>query len=114
MLIDAPLPRVSVARSQWADQAAERPASMRAIERLTLVMFWLLIMEGTLRKWVAPGLSHLLFFVRDPFVILLYWHALRGRVLQRPDPLLIVGLCFAVIAPFLAVAQIAQIGDSRM
>lgn len=116
MLVDAPqiAPAIANARVPAAHEAAANPATTRAIERLTLVIFWLLIMEGALRKWVVPGYSHVLFFVRDPFVLLLYWHAVRGGVFRRPDPFLVAGLVFAAAAPLLALAQIAQISDSRI
>jgi hypothetical protein len=51
--------------------------------RLTLLkkLFWLyfllLIFEGALRKWVAPGLSAPLLIVRDPVAIMIIWEAYR-------------------------------------
>jgi hypothetical protein len=41
--------------------------------------FWLLILEGALRKWILPQLSAPLLLVRDPVVLLIYWHAYRSR-----------------------------------
>ena len=117
MLIDAPFPVRSTATPQTAvamEQAISRPAEVRAIQRLVLVIFWLLIMEGALRKWMLPGYSHILFFIRDPFVLLVYWYALRGGLFKRPSPFLVAGLVFAAIAPLLAMIQIAHISDNRM
>jgi hypothetical protein len=42
--------------------------------------FWLLIVEGALRKWIMPGLANPLLVVRDPVVILIYAIALQKGV----------------------------------
>jgi hypothetical protein len=115
MLVDAPSPALSGRFAGAAvEQAVSRPAVLRTIERLTLIIFWLLIMEGSLRKWVAPQLANVLFFIRDPFVLAVYWVALRGGLFKQIDPLLKIGLVFAGIAPILALMQIANVGDSRI
>lgn len=41
----------------------------RKIQLLLWSYFWLLIFEGTLRKWVVPGLSDPLLLARDPICI---------------------------------------------
>lgn len=118
MLVDAPVLLADAAATPAirsdAESEASRSSAARAIDRLTLVIFWLLIMEGALRKWVAPQFSHILFFVRDPFVLLVYWYALRGGSFRKASPFLAIGLGFAAIAPFLALIQIANVGDSRI
>ena len=43
------------------------------------VYFWLLILEGALRKWTIPSLSAPLLVVRDPLVLLIYLQAVRCR-----------------------------------
>ncbi len=113
MLLDAASPALPSAATA-AENSDSRSAGLRAIETLTLVIFWLLIMEGVLRKWVAPNFSHELFFVRDPFVLLVYWFALRAGVFKKPDPFLVTGLIFAAIALPLALAQSMSIGDQRI
>lgn len=45
--------------------------------------FWLLVVEGALRKWVVPSLSNPLLVVRDPVVILIYLCAIRARVFPK-------------------------------
>ena len=54
--------------------------SLRNIRRLIWLYFWLLLIEGALRKWVLPSLSNPLLIVRDPVVILIYLLAIRARV----------------------------------
>jgi hypothetical protein len=54
--------------------------TIRNIRRLIWLYFWLLLIEGALRKWVVPQLSNPLLIIRDPVVILIYVLALRARV----------------------------------
>lgn len=57
--------------------------TIRNIRRLIWLYFWLLLLEGALRKWVVPQLSNPLLIIRDPVVILIYILALRARVFPR-------------------------------
>ena len=45
------------------------------IRILIWVYFILLIFEGAFRKWILPGQSDLLLFIRDPLVVLIYYLA---------------------------------------
>ena len=53
------------------------------IRQLIWVYFWLLILEGALRKWVVPQLSNPLLIVRDPVAIGIYFFAIRARVFPK-------------------------------
>ena len=53
------------------------------IKRLIWLYFFLLIFEGTLRKWVLPRFSDVLLVVRDPVAILIYLLAIKARVFPR-------------------------------
>jgi hypothetical protein len=44
----------------------------RVLVRVINAIYWLLIFEGVLRKWLLPQWGRPLFFVRDPLVILVY------------------------------------------
>jgi hypothetical protein len=57
--------------------------TIRNIRRLIWLYFWLLLLEGALRKWVLPQLSNPLLIIRDPVVILIYVLAIRARVFPR-------------------------------
>ncbi|MEY2557130.1 MAG: hypothetical protein QOE34_555 [Verrucomicrobiota bacterium] len=57
--------------------------TIRNIRRLIWLYFWLLLIEGALRKWVVPALSNPLLIVRDPVVLLIYVLALKARVFPR-------------------------------
>ena len=100
--------------AQPQTQAAALPAVNRQIENLVLAIFWLLLAEGALRKWVAPEYSRILFFIRDPFVLLLYWKAWRMGAFRNAGPFLNIGLMFAGIALLLSFAQSVTFGDSRI
>lgn len=58
-------------------------ANRRFAVRLVFVLFALSLAEGVLRKWVAPGLSAELYFLRDPLVLMLYVHALAHGLFAR-------------------------------
>src|ERR1700720_1797566 len=53
------------------------------IRQLIWLYFWLLLIEGALRKWVLPQLSNPLLIIRDPIVLLIYVLAIRARVFPR-------------------------------
>jgi hypothetical protein len=47
------------------------------LKRWIWVYFWLLLLEGVLRKWVLPALSGPLLIVRDPVAVIIYIQAYR-------------------------------------
>jgi hypothetical protein len=49
------------------------------LKKLFWFYFFLLIFEGTLRKWVVPQLSAPLLIVRDPVAIAIIWEAYRSH-----------------------------------
>jgi len=108
------VPNAARSASKPRTAATDRPAAHRRIESLLIVLFWLLIGEGALRKWIAPQVSQLLFFVRDPVLLLIYWYALRAGVLRRSPLLLQLGLALAVLALPLALVQILALGNSQL
>ena len=55
------------------------PPTVRQVKTLIWVYFWMLILEGAMRKWVLPMLSDPLLLMRDPVVLLIYMQALRGK-----------------------------------
>lgn len=63
------------------------------IKRGLWLYFLLLVFEGALRKWVAPGLSNVLLVVRDPVVLGIYMVALTsGRFPWRASVLMLGGM----------------------
>jgi len=64
-------------------------------KQLIWLYFWLLIIEGALRKWIVPSLSNPLLIIRDPVVILIYAVAAsEGKFPRSAFIALILGLAF--------------------
>jgi hypothetical protein len=61
-------------------QSETNERSIIHIKRLIWLYFFLLIFEGTFRKWILPQYSDLLLVVRDPVVIAIYFLALKAQV----------------------------------
>ncbi len=55
----------------------------RRIVNLIFIIYWLLIFEGALRKWVFPEYQRIIFFIRDPFVLLIYFWVFYYRMWTR-------------------------------
>ena len=75
------------------DNSEERAQAI--VRRLIWLYFWLLIIEGALRKWIMPGWSNPLLLVRDPVLIAIYFFAIPAKVFPRNGwtwILLVIGL----------------------
>jgi hypothetical protein len=91
----------------------EKPG-IRNIRRLIWLYFWLLIIEGALRKWVLPQLSNPLLIVRDPVVIAAYLLAIKEGVFPRNFwitslsilAMLSFGVSFLTLWPYLPPSRI--------
>jgi hypothetical protein len=81
----------------------------RLVVRLVFLVYALLLFEGVLRKWIMPQWARPLFFIRDPFVLLIYILVLSRRTRLR-EGLLEIGCLFSLAALILTVAQHAS-GD---
>jgi hypothetical protein len=77
----------------------------RRIRQLIWLYFWLLIIEGALRKWVVPQLSNPLLLVRDPVVFAIYLYSLRAGVFPRNGWLIVL----ASIAALTLIATFVQL-----
>jgi hypothetical protein len=88
--------------------------TIRNIRRLIWLYFWLLLLEGALRKWVVPQLSNPLLIIRDPVVILIYFLAVRARLFPRNG--WVLSLAFIAFLSFAAsfVALWAYIPPGRI
>lgn len=61
-------------------ETSEQLPEHRSIRHLLWLFFWLLLIEGALRKWVFPQWSTPLLLIRDPVVILIYLIALAQGI----------------------------------
>jgi hypothetical protein len=73
-------------------QSETNQRSITHIKRLIWLYFFLLIFEGTLRKWILPQYSDVLLVVRDPVVLAIYFMALKARVFPRKGYVLWLGV----------------------
>ena len=85
----------------------QREMSRKRIVRLIMLVYWLLIFEGALRKWVLPEFSNALFFIRDPFVLLIYFLAFKNRMWPKLHGFFAAVMFVTVIATLLIPAQLA-------
>jgi hypothetical protein len=81
--------------------------SRRRIVNVVLIVYILLILEGALRKWAFPEFSQLLYFVRDPFVALVYAMAIASGNWPRSSPWLAGALALTLLGAIVAVLQLA-------
>ena len=81
------------------DNSEERAQAI--VRRLIWLYFWLLIIEGALRKWIMPGWSNPLLLVRDPVLVAIYFFAIPAKVFPRNGwtrILLVIGFLSLVIS----------------
>jgi len=91
--------------------------TLRNLKRLIWLYFWLLIFEGTFRKWVLPQFSDVLLIIRDPVVIAIYFLAFRARVFPRNGwvfsltviAFLSVAVSFLALWPYLPPSRIVLV-----
>jgi len=81
----------------WIEQL-ERERTRQRLCNLVIIIYYLLILEGALRKWIAPSYQRPLFFIRDPFVIWIYVIALSKGFWPRLTFLFWCGLALSMLA----------------
>jgi hypothetical protein len=69
-----------------------REKAIKNVRRLIWVYFVLLVLEGSVRKWVLPQYSDVLLVVRDPVVLAIYALAIRGRVFPTNGYIISLGV----------------------
>jgi hypothetical protein len=85
-----------------------REAARRRIVRLILVVYWLLLFEGVLRKWILPQAWQYLFFIRDPFVLLVYFYATKDRIWPRSTLVFAWGVALSAIGLGLVAVELVS------
>jgi hypothetical protein len=88
--------------------------TLRNLKRLIWLYFWLLIFEGSFRKWVLPQFSDILLVIRDPVAIAIYFLAFKLRVFPRNAYIFSLALialfswlvALLVLLPYLAPKQV--------
>jgi hypothetical protein len=67
------------------------------VVKLIEIVYWLVIFEGALRKWVLVPIAKPLFFVRDPFVLYIYYLAWQHDLFPKNNLLFKLSLILAGI-----------------
>ena len=81
-------------------ESQEEKAKQR-IRQLVWAYFWLLLIEGALRKWLLPQYSNPLLLIRDPVMLAIYYYSIRARVF--PKNTWVIALWFIGISSALAI-----------
>jgi len=81
----------------WIERL-EHERTRQRLCSIVIVIYCLLILEGGLRKWVAPSYERPLFFIRDPFVIWIYVIALTKGFWPRLTFMFWCGLALSLLA----------------
>jgi hypothetical protein len=68
----------------------------KKIVKCVFLIYWMLIFEGAFRKWFFPEYQQIIFFLRDPIVLVVYIIALRNNIFTR-DELLSAGTVIAFL-----------------
>ena len=87
-----------------AEQGGEQ--TRRRIVNLVFIIYWLLIFEGVLRKWIFPDAFKILFFIRDPFVLIGYALAVFNYRPLHASYWLACWLVFGLTALVVGLAQL--------
>ena len=80
----------------------------RRIANLIFIVYWLLIFEGALRKWVFPQYQEELFFIRDPFVLAIYFLCVTYRIWPRQQVWTIAALTLMWLGGVVMLVQIVN------
>jgi len=91
-----------------------RERGRRLVVRLVVLLFVLAVVEGAIRKFVAPQLGSYIFFLRDPVLLLAYIVATRHRLWPRRSLFFGLSLGMAVFGVLLFVLQAGSGGDSDL
>ena len=80
-------------------------ANRAKLVNLIFLVYWLLIFEGALRKWILPELHQVLYFVKDPLVLIIYWKALKFRFYPN-DLVFKFAMLIAFLMTFVVLIQV--------
>jgi hypothetical protein len=97
----------SVGWALWSKHSADAPRQ-HAVRVLALI-YLVLVLDGVARKYLLPEYSRPLIFLRDPFVIYLYVHALRHSFI-KVSAFLMIGLFISILAMVAVFVQFLETG----
>lgn len=74
-----------------------KPDPLQLIKFLSVVIYVLILFDGALRKWIVPQLSGPLFFVKDIFVIYIYFLSFKHKLFPRGSRAILMGTLLFVL-----------------
>lgn len=77
------------------------------IVKLIFIIYWLLIFEGALRKWAFPQHSNILFFIKDLFVLAVYWFSFTNGKWPKRIPIFSYGMFLSILFAVLTLIQMS-------
>lgn len=80
--------------------ALPNPQPKAPVKLCLWLYFWLLLLEGALRKWILPDFSDLLFIIRDPVALITYVFAIRAGVFPWRPAIVVLWLLAALSLAF--------------
>jgi len=102
-------------RPGWpAPEARRHERHRRHLVAAVMLIYGLAIVEGSLRKWVLPEFSQVLFFIRDPVLLYTYLYAARHGLWPRASGWLMLAWLMAALGVVLVAVQSAVGGASDM
>jgi len=97
-----------------ANQDRTRENVGKMVVGIILIIYVLLILEGTIRKWLFPQYAEFIFFIRVPVTLWLYVLVIKHGAWPRPSRYFFYGMVLAVIGLVLIPVQMWSGGyDSR-
>lgn len=100
----------SLSYRQPVFHSATREVVRRRIIGLTIAFYWLLVLEGALRKWGLPQFEQAFFFIRFPVALACYRLALRHHLWPRTTAPMFIFYLLALVISLLAFFQLVA-GD---
>src|SRR5579885_3435380 len=83
-----------------------REQGRRLAVYLVFLIYWLMIFEGALRKWVFPAGQEIIYFIKDPIVLFSYLVAFRYELWPRSNFLALLTGALGVVYLLLGAFQI--------
>ncbi len=112
--VSAVKPNTLAVTSKPREGISPKERVRRRLVRLVFLVYWLLIFEGVLRKWVWPQYAQYLYFIRDPFVLYIYFVALANGMWPRSRPLLLFAYLISLLAIVWIVIQLLLGSSGRI
>jgi len=80
------------------------------IVNLVLVIYWLMILEGALRKWIAPRYYDVLLAIKDPIVLYIYFLAIPEGLYIKKNRVVSYGFFLFYFLMFFGIVQYGVLG----